>query len=82
MFKPPALRATPLSGGTNGLGVNGDGEDHWGFFIFGEEVADGLDELEVEVLYSALVFFDLFRCGGLFDDWSKSSFGDDEGLMG
>ncbi|MDR3169131.1 MAG: hypothetical protein LBU27_05220 [Candidatus Peribacteria bacterium] len=41
-----------------------------------------MNELEVEVFYSALVFFDFGWSGGLFDDGSESSFGDDEGLVG
>ena len=62
-------------------GVNRDSEDHGRFFVFGEEVGDGLDELEVEVFDSALVFFDFGGSGGLFDDRAESSFGNDEGLV-
>jgi hypothetical protein len=58
-----------------------DGEYHGRSLVFREEVCDGLDELEVEVFYSALVFFDLFWSGGLFDDGTESSFGDDDGLV-
>ena len=61
--------------------IYGDGEDHWGSFVFGEEVGDGLNELEVEVFYSALVFFDLFWGCSLFDNGSEPSFGDDDGLV-
>ena len=62
--------------------VDGDGEDHGRFFVFWEKVADGLQELEVEVFDSALVFFDFSGSGGLFDDGSEPSLGDDEGLVG
>jgi hypothetical protein len=62
--------------------IERDGKDHCWLFIFWKKVSDGLNELEVEVFYSALVFFDFGWSGGLFDDGSESSFGDDEGLVG
>jgi hypothetical protein len=62
--------------------IERDGEDHCWLFVFWEKVGDGLDELEIEVFYSALVFFDFGWSGSLFDDRAESSFGDDEGLVG
>jgi hypothetical protein len=62
--------------------VEGNCEYHRRSFIFWKEVSDSLNKLEVEVFYSALVFFDFGGSGGLFDDRSKPTFGDDEGLVG
>jgi hypothetical protein len=58
--------------------VDRDSKNCRWFLVFLEEGSNGLDELKIEIFYSALIFFDLFCSGCLFNDWSKSSFGDDE----